>query len=288
MSNWNVLEMIPRGLPDPMDPDRGGYTVTMRESVGADETLARLDEGASFGRLHVGWGSFRNLDMVARRQSSWVLLLDINVHQFRVWDAVRAALKAVDVVDSAGFIEKVIPLLPHTPRLRQFTESTGDWLTADTLRPGSWLFHEAPERFRRIQGLYRDGRVATACMDVRGDAFAALAENIRKADRQGHAHPDTLYVSNLPWMLAQRETFFGESETKAARREDEESLARVHVNFSAIAGLFPHVVSASHLAETSRPDDLQGKTELLGADAGLAPAYWAALAPVDGPFRQLH
>jgi hypothetical protein len=271
-----------------MDPDRGGYTVTMRESVGADETLARLDESAAFGRLHVGWGSFRNLDIVARRRSAWVLLFDINVHQFRVWDAVRAALEAEDVVDPAGFIERAVPLLPHKPRLRQFSESTGDWLTADTMRPGSWLFHEAPERFRHVQALFRDSRVATACMDVRGDGFAPLAENIVKANVQGHAHPDTLYVSNLPWMLAQRETFFGESETKAARHEDEESLTRVHANFSAIAGLFPHVVSASHLAESSRPDDLQWQTELLDAAAFLAPAYWAALAPVDGPFRQLH
>jgi hypothetical protein len=293
MTNWNISDVVPRGLPAPIDPDRGGYTVTMRENAGAEETLALLDDagGAEGGRLHVGWGSFRNLDIAAARGSAWVLLLDINLHQFRVWDAVRAALASPEARDAASFVDAVVPLLPHTPRLRQFSSSTRDWLMADADRAGSWLFRGAPERFARISRLFREGRVATACVDVRGaaggGAFPHLAAELRRAASAGHALPDTLYVSNLPWMLAQREAFFGEGDGNAPEQDEAAALAQVHANLSAIAGDFRHVISASHLAASSQPGDLQWCTEALAPQAFLAADYWSALKPVDGPFRTL-
>ena len=193
MPDWTIQNLLPADAPPPLEPDRGGYTLTMRECSGAEDVLERL---RSVGpddsrRAHVGWGSFRNLDIAAARRSSWLLLLDVNIHQFRVWEAVRTALRDPAATDAGAFINLVLPLLPTQPRLRQFATSTRTWLTGDLERPGSWLFAERPKRFAWIQGLFRDGRAAVGCMDLRGvpqgdaDPFSSMAGHMADAVRQG-------------------------------------------------------------------------------------------------------
>lgn len=271
----DISALLPPGLPAPSAPDRGGYTVTMRESGGADEVLAALAAEPSVkGRVHVGWGSFRNLDIAAARRSSAVLLLDINLHQFRVWDAVGGALRDPACADAAAFVDLADPLLPSEPRLRQFAESTREWLLADCDRPGSWLADA--DRFTWVRDLFREGRVVTGCLDLRDDSglFARFAE------RLAGGRCDTLYLSNLPWMLAQREGFFGEA-------DDPGTLGQARANLARIAPRFAHVVEAGHLATTSKPGDLQWRTQLFAPSEFLADAYWAGLEPVAGPFRSL-
>src|SRR5262245_49979551 len=122
MANWNIHDILPTALPAPIEPDRGGYTLTMRESSGAEAVIAQLAaKEIEAGRVHVGWGSFRNLDISVARRSSWLLLLDINRHQFRVWEGIRAAMDDPACVDATSFVDIVVPLLPHEPRLRQFS-----------------------------------------------------------------------------------------------------------------------------------------------------------------------
>lgn len=87
MSEWHVNRVLPDRLLPPLEPDRGGYTLTMRECSGSEQVLEWLaqeppDPGKA--RVHVGWGSFRNLDVAGARRSGWILLLDVNRHQFRV------------------------------------------------------------------------------------------------------------------------------------------------------------------------------------------------------------
>lgn len=276
MDRGTIAELLPEGLPAPIEPDRGGYTVTMRESAGADETLAALaSEGVDPARIHVGWGSFRNLDIAAARRSAGVLLLDINLHQFRVWDAVGAALEVSECVDAESFVDLVEPLLPKEPRLRQFVPSTREWLRADIGRTGSWLHGE---NFVHVRELFREGRVATGCIDLRDSSgvFARFAERMRGGTF------DTLYVSNLPWMLAQGESFFGEIVQSGPAE-----VAKTRANLAQVAPRFARVVEAGHLAAESTPGDLQWQTRALAPAAFLADDYWAALDPVAGRFRSL-
>lgn len=288
MADWTIENLLPDGAPPPLVPDRGGYTLTMRECSGSEAALARLavSEPDNGRRAHVGWGSFRNLDIAAARCSAWVLLLDVNLHQFRVWDAVRAALLDPGATDAAAFVGIVLPLLPSQPRLRQFAASTRTWLSGDLERPGSWLFTERPERFARVRGLFRDCRVATGCMDLRGGpqgdagSFRTMAEHMAAAVRQGLVDLDTLYVSNIPWMMAQDLGFFGESHADFLRPGVSRALDPVHVNLRAIAPAFRQVVSASHLRPDATPDNLQWHTEVLPPAAFLDDDYWRTLTAV--------
>jgi hypothetical protein len=131
--------------------------------------------------------------------------------------------------------------------------------------------------------------VATGCLDLRASPddgrFAEMGQHIASASASRSF--DTLYVSNLPWMLAQREGFFGEDNTRFTAGRREAVIAQVRANLAAIAPHFRHVVAAGQLAENSRADDLQWETRLLTAEALLDPRYWSVLEPVGGPFRSL-
>lgn len=261
----------------PLSPDRGGYTLTMRECRGAEETLAFLEqEEAGTERLHLGWGSFRNLDLVAVRRSAAALLLDVNLHQIRVWEAVRAAL--AESADAPAFIEAVVPKLPHAPRLRQFSDSTLGWLRGDLERAGSWLCAARPERFRHVRALFGAGRVATASLDLRGGnpggrRFALLAHELQTT---GLAL-DTVYISNIPWMLAQPLGFFGESHEPFLAERHLSALQNVHAHLSLFIRQASWVVSAMRLRADASPDNLQWTTELLRPDEFFAADAWAAL-----------
>lgn len=288
MPEWTIQSLLPGDAPPPLEPDRGGYTLTMRECSGAEDVLQRLQSAGADDprRAHVGWGSFRNLDIAAARRSSWLLLLDVNIHQFRVWEAVRAALCDSAATDAGAFIDLVLPLLPTRPRLRQFATSTRTWLTGDLERPGSWLFAERSERFTWIRSLFREGRAAVGCMDLRGvpgsdgDPFRSMAAHMAAATRDGIVDLDTLYVSNIPWMLAQDLGFFGESHGVYLRPGASRVLDQVHANLRAVAPAFRQVVSAAHLRPDATSDNLQWHTEILSPGAFLDDAYWTPLVPL--------
>jgi len=270
----------------PLSPDRGGYTLTMRECAGAEEALAFLEQqGAPRDpggeRLHLGWGSFRNLDLVAARRSAAALLLDVNVHQVRVWEAVRAALPGS--ADAPAFIEDVVAKLPQKPRLRQFADTALGWLQGDLERPGSWLCEAHPERFQHVRRLFAAGRVATASLDLRGGGpgsrrFDLLAHELQAARRDAGLALDTVYISNIPWMLAQPLGFFGESHEAFLAQPQLSPLENVHAHLSRFIRQASWVVSAMRLRADAGPDNLQWATELLRSEEFLAADAWEALA----------
>ena len=254
----------------------------MREDEGAEQALAflRRSEAATGNRLHLGWGSFRNLDIVAARQSRWALLMDINIHQFRVWDAVLAALRMAPSAEE--FIELAVATLPTQPRLRQFVPDTREWLRADRTRGGSWLAEHAPDRFQHVSRMAREGRIELACIDMRGGAganhacpFATLSDGMRSARATG-VIPDTLYVSNVAWMLAQPHGFFGEEHGPDSAWRDARS------NLALLAPHFHHVVCAMSLAAHARPDDLQWETRVYDPVEFIGEDRWERMAS-EGP-----
>ncbi|HEX9720610.1 MAG TPA: hypothetical protein VGA59_12855 [Ramlibacter sp.] len=286
---WTLTDLVPASPMQPMVPNRGGYTLTMRECAGSEESLALLESDAAaaseaVGRLHLGWGSFRNLDVMAVRRSDWGLLLDVNFFQFQVWETVRLAL--LNSTGAAAFIEAVVPLLPTQPRLRQFSDSTLTWLRGDLERPGSWLFESRPDRYQHIRALFCKGRVAVACADLRsvspaqgGGWFEELAGRMESARRAGKLVPDTLYVSNIPWMLAQPIGFFGESHAPYVR-EGGAVLDQVRGNLAQVVNSFSWVISAMRLRNDATADNLQWLTQLQQPDDFMAERDWRQLAEI--------
>jgi len=258
----------------------------MRESLGASAVLQRLAQSRSplnAQTVHVGWGSFRNLDIAAARKSSWVLLLDINIYQLKVWEAVAKALSQADVDTPVAFIDAVITYLPHVPRLRQFSESTRDWLLSDLERQGSWLCEATPDRFDYVRDLFRKNRLIVGCLDLRAgrvteeSPFAAMHTLMQLARVNHEITFDTLYVSNIPWMLAQPVGFFGETHQSQMGDTSEPVLGRVHHNLSRITPAFQKVISAAQLAANASREDLQWETQLLEPADFLAEQYWKSL-----------
>lgn len=256
----------------------------MREDAGTPAVLDRLElAGDPPGeRLHVGWGSFRNLDIAALRRSRWAVLLDINIHQFRVWEAVLAALRQAG--NAEDFIARAAARLPTAPRLRQFLPDTQAWLAADRDRRGSWLSAHAPERFAHIRAMARENRIVPACLDMRAASvkdgaggasgpFPKLARGLAAARAAGVV-PDTLYISNVPWMLAQPKGFFGEDHGAGP----DAAWLRARANLGLLAPHFGHVVSAMHLAPDARMDDLQWETRLCAPGEFMSEAAWEAMA----------
>lgn len=280
-----LAEFAGRLSASPLSPDRGGYTLTMRECLGSEEALAVLEQEAGTlepraERLHLGWGSFRNLDLVAARRSAAALLLDVNVHQVRVWEAVRAALSAAR--DAPAFIEQVVAKLPHTPRLRQFSDSTPGWLRGDLERRGSWLSVAHPARFQHVRNVFMSGQVATASLDLRGDGpgsrrFDLLAQELQAWRQKTGMALDTVYLSNIPWMLAQPRGFFGEAHAPFLSEPRLSPLQNVHAHLSRFIGQASWVISAMRLRADASPDNLQWTTELLRPAEFLAADAWSAL-----------
>lgn len=257
----------------PLRPDRGGYTVTMREDEGTARALAALRASRRAAPcIHVGWGSFRNLDIAAARSSASVYLCDINLHQFRVWRAVRQALHGAD--SPAAFVDAVAPKLPQRPRLRMFSTDVRDWIGRELSRPDSWLNERSTERYRHIRELFETGAVRVLQLDLATspDAplrpFGRLAARLsERASNDGFA-VDTVYVSNIPFMLQQAVGFFGEDQSSDGRSVSA-SLHAVRHNLGSLASPAALLITAEHLATTSTNDNLQWRTEVLQLDAYL-------------------
>lgn len=273
-----------------LETDRGGYTITMRETAGAAHCLKRLEDSEaarSNARIHVGWGSFRNLDVAAARRSDGVLLLDVNRHQRVIWETVAVVLAAPEATSPARFAAALAEALPDRPTSRRFIPELGQWLASDLERPQSWLCAGRPERFAHVRMLFRTGAVAIACVDLLDSAPGApvhlLADTLASAARGAEGRPDTLYLTNLPWMLLQRDAFYGASEPAEAllpRR------ARVQAAIGAIAAPFAHVIAAARETSRSAPAYRAWWTELL-APTDLDDAFWKRIPRARSPYRAL-
>lgn len=288
MAAWPVTNLLPDDPAEPMAPDRGGYTLTMRECRGTEAVLGMLaqtrDQAGGRPRLHLGWGSFRNLDIVAARQSDAVLLLDVNVHQFRVWGAVQWALRHPGARNPEAWVDLVLPKLPTSPPLRQFSASTRDWLRGDLERPGSWLYAADAVGFEWVRERVRAGHMAMTCLDMRGgrsgaDRFLDLSRRLRLGAETHGVCADTLYVSNLPWMLGRPTGFFGERhEEHTQEAEGGGVLVQVRRHLSLLAPHFGWVISAGCLCDDATADNLQWHTQALPPAVFMAEAHWARIS----------
>jgi len=226
----------------PLAPECGAYTRTMREDAGTREAMDALGLEPRRGpRLHVGWGSFRNLDVVVARRSSQALVCDINVHQLNLWRAVEAALARSRTADA--FVDALAGSIPEGPPLRQFHTDTRAWLRGDLDRAESWLHH-----YDFVREMFSRGDVAFACVDAR-DA-GALA-------RLGTA--DTIYVSNLPYALREPRGFFGEPHGDGC------PVARMWAGLARVADERTWIVKAERLVPGASPDDPWWVTEIARA-----------------------
>lgn len=203
---------------DPVEPTRAVYTLTVREDLGFESVFERLaNTPKKENSLHLGWGSFRNLDIVAARQSSHVLICDISRFQLNIWSAVTKAIRQTESADA--FVRLLPKLLPHDRPLRQFSASTEDWLRSDLNRAESWLFCAEPARFEHVRSLFLQDAVAFACLDIRGEktfgsrtsdnSFIELEQLLAGDDQQHGFELDTIYVTNIPHALKEPTDFFG-------------------------------------------------------------------------------
>jgi hypothetical protein len=271
-----------------IEPDRGGYTITMRETEGAAECLQRLEastDKASNMRIHAGWGSFRNLDIAAARKSQGLLLFDVSRHQLRIWETVATILGSKSGATSASFVAALAVALPEHPPSRRFISDLAQWLASDLNRAESWLNPLEPQRFAHIRSLFMNNFVSIACVDIMDDApgrpVHTLTQAITRAASAGGGLLDTLYLSNLPWILLQPDAFYGlaEPDEGVGKRRQ-----RLRATFSAIAAPFDHVIVAARQTTRSRPACRSWQTELLRPSA-LDESFWADLRRARGPYR---
>ncbi len=204
-----------------LEPNRGGYTLTMREDPGAEVVLKQLAvDDPMYGRLHLGWGSFRNLDIIAARQSTCAFIFDINRHQLRVWQVVANEIQNCLIAEQ--LVKRLAISLPDQPRLRRFVDSVEEWLRSDLARPESWLSTKHRSRYDYIRNLFQAGNIGVASLDICGSefdrtqpersGFLRLASSLEQLVSAKKIFPDTLYLSNIPYMLCNNRGFFGKSE----------------------------------------------------------------------------
>ena len=262
-----------------LSPDRGGYTITMREDPGTDSVLQQLaaDDPAP-GRMHMGWGSFRNLDIIAARSSACALIFDLNQHQLVIWHTLAETI--VDCGTAEELISRLTIGLPDKPRLRRFTDTVEAWLRSDLGRAESWLCSNNTRHFKYIRGLFRKRAIGIACLDIcecephrdqpLRTGFTRLAGTCRQLQSSRGIFPDTLYISNIPYMLRNNSGFFGKPEWRwvsdAHSRNDpttgDTALRKMWDNLRGVVGPGALTVQAAQLAEGFTDEDPQWQTSI--------------------------
>ena len=273
----------------PLSPDRGGYTVTMREDPGAATVLQGLavDDPAP-GRVHLGWGSFRNLDIVAARQSAGALVFDLNRHQLAVWHTLSEAIP--DCGSAEELVSRLAASLPDKPRLRRFTDTIEEWLLSDLGRAESWLGTGNRHGFEHIRDLFRDGAIGIVCLDICGceshpdqpgrPGFRRLASALEQLQSTCGMFPDTLYLSNIPYMLHNNSGFFGKPEWRwvsgahdgSGITTGDTALRMMWDNLQAVVGPATLTIQAAQLAAGFTDEDPQWQTTVSTFDVARAQA----------------
>ncbi len=213
-----LKEMADQISNDSVEPSRAVYTLTVRENSGLEAALERLTQAPKKENgLHLGWGSFRNLDIVAARRSQHALICDINRFQLNIWSAVTEAIRQTESADA--FVRLLARILPDDRPVQQFATSTDDWLLGDLNRAESWLFRGAPERFEYVRSLFLKNAIVFACLDIRGrktsgervadDVFLGLEKLLAGNHQQDGFTLDTIYITNIPHALKKPNDFFG-------------------------------------------------------------------------------
>jgi len=260
-------EFLPQILSRPILPFRGAYTVTMREDQGTEDVLRALSSSLTgadrdLPRLHLGWGSFRNLDIVAARQSSFAIICDLNLRQIDIWSRFKAIIAVAQTTEQ--FVELFANTAPTQPKLRRHNESIAAWLGNELVRPHSWL--GSTEAYMHVRKIVLENRFELLCCDLRDQLrhenkslFQRLSDALLRMRQLRFCEPDTLYLSNIPWMMMNDRGFFGEPHSAS---EAANGFGLMIKNLTEIAPSFHHVVSAHRQTNASSPTNRQWQTNL--------------------------
>lgn len=284
MKKGTLSDYLPTHQSRVIAPNHGFYSVTLRENDGAELVLQELQSQQAkkprkLPLLHMGWGSFRNLDIVVARGSDAALLCDISLMQIEMWH------QALAMILISGKPEEFVKLFckyirkhprPRFPRKNQYSLET--WLTRDLSRKSSWL--GSLKSFRHIKHLVSNQKIEIVCCDVReanlggndissdrNGLFFKLAQSLREMIVDEFALPDTLYLSNLAWMMKNSDGFFGEKHPQQLLGLPFPGYTALIENIQQIAPLFNCVISAHNLAADSKGDSVLWKTKLFQANS---------------------
>lgn len=269
-----LLDYLPLTQSRVISPNHGYYSVTLRETEGAQQVLYDLNNNQKENRprLHLGWGSYRNLDIIAARNSEYAIICDVSLHQIEMWYLTLSVLRQTK--SPKEFIELFCSLTRKNPRPR-FPLKSGlsfqDWFYLDINREMSWL--NDVDSFLHIKNLATEQKIEIVCCDIRDrstcngvDFFSDMYQYLEKMKKEKFCFPDTLYVSNLPWMMKNESGFFGEMHTEENHGIQFPGYLMMLENLKIITPLFSKVISAHELASTSTPDSVQWKTQLFDSD----------------------
>lgn len=271
MDKKHILsEYLPLTQSRVISPIHGYYTVTLRETDGAEKALYELNnrQKDNISRLHLGWGSYRNLDIIAARHSDYAIICDVSLHQIEMWHLTLATLRQTK--SPKEFIDLFCSLARKNPRPR-FPVKSGlsfqDWFYSDLDREMSWLNNL--DAFLHIKNLAMEQKIEIVCCDIRDrstyngvDFFSDIHHSLEKMKKENFCFPDTLYVSNLPWMMKNESGFFGEMHTEQNHDIQFPGYFMMLENLKIITPLFSEVISAHELSSISTPDSVQWKTQL--------------------------
>ena len=279
MNIKKLSEYLPQNQSRVLVPNHGFYSVSLRETDGAELVLQELqrhkDEKFNrLPRLHMGWGSFRNLDIIVARGSKAALLCDVSLMQIEMWHQAFALILMSG--NPAEFVELFCKYTRRYPRPR-FPQggqvSFETWLNRDLSRKSSWL--GSLQSFQYIKDLINNQKIEIICCDVRdlpviNEAFAregdglfhCLKGSLSEMIVDEFAKPDTLYLSNLAWMMKNSDGFFGEKHPRQQLGDPFPGYTSLVTNIQEIAPFFNLVISAHNLSPVSKENSVLWKTEL--------------------------
>jgi hypothetical protein len=253
-------------------PNRGGYTITMRENSGTKEIINALSEQtleSNFPQLHVGWGSYRNLDIITTRKSKYAIICDVNMRQLDIWSKTFMAIMLSN--NAEEFIEFMYRSLPKAPRPRYFGSSLKEWFYQNKKSKESWM--NSHEKFVYVKDMVESNRIELMSCDIRENKnldgksiFSELNQSLQKMKDVGFCIPDTLYLTNLPWMMKRETGFFGEKHSDKNSVAPSAGFELMLNNLKILAPQFKHVISSHKLARNSIDNDLQWHTQLYTAE----------------------
>lgn len=268
--NDNLIgQFLPLRQSNILLPYRGGYTVTMRESEGTFDVLKELadlhkNKTIHEPKLHMGWGSYRNLDIIVASQAEYAILCDVSLRQLDIWSRTFMAINLANTPKE--FVNYMTSSLPQQPRPRFFGYSIEYWLEENLKVDGSWLHKQ--ESFDYIKKMVSQNKIETICCDIREpfnddntSMFSQLKSAILEMQQKNICIPNTLYLTNLPWMMKNELGFFGEKHHEN-KFDMLVGLRLMLENLKYITPLFDTVVSAHTLAKESSSDNLQWLTHI--------------------------
>ena len=257
-----------------LSPQQGGYSATLREDSGLEQVLPQLIQKVAAQKntkpkLHLGWGSYRNLDVVAACQSDYVMICDVSVRQMEIWFATLAAIRLANLPEEFVNVFASFMRSKTRPRYPVATEPVFEkWLIQDTNRKTSWL--NSIEKYKYIKTLIQEERIEFLCCDILEEntinspnIFNELNSCLTRMKADSFASPHTVYLSNLAWIMKDGANFFDAHETTV--QEPMHFLPKYRLMLKNLKSIVPHfenVISAHQLADTSSATNIHWQTHL--------------------------